>query len=102
MRRRHGIELVVPDAPVRAEVHRVIYEELCRGFVRPESRDFYRRAVQALADAGAQAVILGCTEICLLLDPADPGSPLPLFDSTALHAAAAVDWMLDAPTTITD
>ena len=101
MRRRHGIELLVPDAAARAEVHRVIFEELCRGQLRDESRSFYRRAVQALADDGAQAVILGCTEICLLLDPSDPGSALPLFDSTALHAAAAVEWMLQA-TTIND
>ena len=101
MRRRHGIELLVPDAAARAEVHRVIFDELCRGQLRDESRSFYRRAVQALADDGARAVVLGCTEICLLLDPAGAACALPLYDSTALHAAAAVDWML-APATMLD
>lgn len=98
MRERHGIEVVVPDAEAaRAEVHRVIYEELCRGRIVDASREFFRGAVRDLGAAqGAQAVILGCTEICLLLDPSRPAdAPLPLFDGTALHARAAVDWMLD-------
>ncbi|MDN3919599.1 aspartate/glutamate racemase family protein [Roseateles violae] len=94
MAERHGIELLTPEPPARAEVHRIIYEELCRGRILAASRDFYRRTVRDLASCGAQAVILGCTEICLLLDPADEGSALPLFDGTALHARAAVDWML--------
>lgn len=93
---RHGIALVTPDAAGRAEVHRIIYEELCRGRIVEASRRFYERQVAALAEAGAQAVILGCTEVCLLLDPARPG-PVPLFDSTSLHAQAALDWMLAAP-----
>ena len=101
MRERHGIELLVPGASARAEVHRVIYEELCRGEVLDRSRDFYRGAVQGLAEQGAEAVVLGCTEICLLLDPVDQACALPLFDSTALHAAAAVEWML-APATMLD
>lgn len=101
MRERHGIELLVPGASARAEVHRVIYEELCRGEVLDRSRDFYRGAVQGLAEQGAEAVVLGCTEICLLLDPVDHACALPLFDSTALHAAAAVEWML-APATMLD
>ena len=101
MHERFGIELLVPDALARAEVHRVIYAELCRGKILDSSRDFYRRVVQDLADQGAEAIILGCTEISLLLDPADPICALPLFDSTALHAAAAVDWML-APATMLD
>ena len=96
MRERFAIELLVPDAPARAEVHRVIYEELCRGRILDSSQDFYRRVVQDLADQGAEAIILGCTEISLLLDPADPVCGLSLFDSTALHAAAAVEWMLGA------
>ena len=99
MRERHGIELIVPDAPARAEVHRIIFDELCCGRVVERSREFCRLAVQQLAEQGAEAVILGCTEICLLLDPTDNGCALPLFDSTALHAASAVDWML-SPTTI--
>ena len=101
MRARFGIELIVPDAPARAEVHRIIFDELCRGKLLDSSRDFYRRTVQDLADQGAEAVILGCTEICLLLDPAVQDCALPLFDSTALHAAAAVEWML-APATMLD
>ena len=101
MRERHGIELLVPGTSARAEVHRVIYEELCRGEVLDRSRDFYRGAVQGLAEQGAEAVVLGCTEICLLLDPVDQACALPLFDSTALHAAAAVEWML-APATMLD
>ena len=101
MRARYGITLSVPDAPARAEVHRVIFEELCRGIILDSSRDFYRRAVQDLADQGAEAIILGCTEISLLLDPADASHALPLFDSTALHAAAAVEWLL-APATMLD
>jgi len=101
MRERFGIELLVPEAPARAEVHRVIYEELCRGSILGSSRDFYRRVVRDLADQGAEAIILGCTEISLLLDPTDSTYALPLYDSTALHAAAAVDWML-APATMLD
>ncbi|QPF72000.1 aspartate/glutamate racemase family protein [Roseateles sp. DAIF2] len=93
MRARHGIELLTPDAAGRAEVHRIIYEELCRGRVLAGSRAFYQQQLAALTDAGAQAVILGCTEICLLLDPAGP-APLPLFDSTSIHAQSALDWML--------
>ncbi len=92
---KHGIELLTPTSSARAEVHRIIYEELCRGRILDSSRDFFRQAVRDLATGqGAQAVILGCTEICQLLDPADPASPVPLFDGTALHARAAVDWML--------
>ena len=95
MRERFGIELLTPDAPARAETHRIIYDELCRGRIVETSRDHFRQAVQDFAARGAEAVILGCTEICLLLDPAANDCPLPLFDSTALHAAAGVDWMLD-------
>lgn len=98
MRDRHGITLLTPDPPGRDEVHRIIYEELCLGRIHARSHDFYRQQVLALAAQGAQAVILGCTEICLLLDPADTTGPVPLFDSTALHARAAVDWMLGGTT----
>ena len=95
MREKHGIELLTPDSSARDEVHRIIYEELCRGRILDGSRAFFQQAVRDLAlSQGSQAVILGCTEICLLLDPADPASPVPLFDGTALHAGAAVDWML--------
>lgn len=90
---RHGIELITPDEAGRAEVHRMIYEELCRGRFEPGSRDALRAQVAALAERGAQAAILGCTELGLLL-PAGSPAALPLFDSTDLHARAAVDWML--------
>lgn len=93
MRARFGIELVVPDEAGRAEVHRLIYEELCRGRFEPASREGLRTQVAALAAQGAEAAILGCTELGLLL-PAGSDAVLPLFDSTELHARAAVDWML--------
>jgi len=102
MRERHGIELLTPPLTARDEVHRIIYEELCRGRCFDSSRLFYQQAVQALADEGAQAVILGCTEIGLLLDPAARNNPVPLFDGTVLHARAAVDWMLGGTTPDSD
>ena len=102
MRERHGIELLTPPLTGRDEVHRIIYEELCRGRIFDSSRLFYQAAVRELAGQGAEAVILGCTEICLLLDPADATSPVPLFDGTALHARAAVYWMLGGTTADSD
>ncbi len=85
----HGLRVVVPGAAARAAVHRIIYDELCRGIIRRESRGLYRQAIDELAAQGAQAVILGCTEIALLVGADD--SPLPLFDTAAIHAQAAVD-----------
>jgi aspartate racemase len=93
MRARFGIELVVPEDAGRTEVHTLIYEELCRGRFEAASRERLKAQVQALAQAGAQGVILGCTELGLLL-PADTPTNVPLFDGTVLHAQAAVDWML--------
>lgn len=93
MKTRFGIEVITPDAAGRADVHRLIYEELCRGRFEPASRETLRAQVTALAGRGAQAVILGCTELGLLL-PAGSDVALPLFDSTDLQARAAVDWML--------
>ena len=86
---RHGLEVIVPDDADRALVHRVIYEELVQGRAEPSSRQAYREVIARLVDRGAEAVILGCTEIMLLVGPGD--STVPLFDTTALHAAAAVD-----------
>lgn len=83
-----GIEVIVPEAQDRAEVHRVIYEELVAGRFLERSRAAYSAAIARLAQRGAEGVVLGCTEIGLLVGPGD--SPLPLFDTTALHAAAAV------------
>lgn len=100
---RHGIELLTPEAVQADEVNRIIYEELCRGQILPASRQRYLDAVRALAGQGAQAVILGCTEIGLLLDAsAQTHSPLPFFDSTALQAQAAVDWICTPGGTRTD
>ncbi|WIT13799.1 aspartate/glutamate racemase family protein [Paucibacter sediminis] len=100
---RHGIELLTPAAAQADEVNRIIYEQLCRGQILPASRQLYLEAVRALAGRGAQAVILGCTEIGLLLDAsAQPLSPLPFFDSTALQAQAAVDWICTPGGTTTD
>jgi len=87
--RVHAIEVVIPAEPDREIVHRVIYDELCMGQVRDESRDEYRRIIATLVDQGAQAVILGCTEIAMLVGPAD--SPVPVFDTTSLHARKAAE-----------
>ena len=91
-----GLQVLLPDEAGRSEVHRVIFDELCQGQVLPDSRTAYRRIIAAMQARGAEAVILGCTEISMLLSPDD--SPLPLFDTTALHAAAAVDWLLGSET----
>ncbi|WP_330334883.1 aspartate/glutamate racemase family protein [Streptomyces sp. NBC_00536] len=84
-----GLDVLVPDAEGRALVHRVIYDELCLGVVRDDSREAYRQVVADLIARGAEGVILGCTEIELLLGPED--SPVPLFPTARLHAEAAVD-----------
>lgn len=96
LQQRHGLQVLVPGDDDRATVHRVIYDELCRGVVDDASRRDYVAVIERLQQQGAQGVILGCTEITLLIDAGC--SPLPVFDSTALHAAAAVDWMLTEET----
>jgi aspartate racemase len=88
----HGLEVIVPNDEDRATIHRIIYEELCRGLVLPGSRLEYRRIIAALAAQGAQAVILGCTEIALLVGQQD--ASVPLFDTTAIHALAAAQTAL--------
>lgn len=90
--RAHGLDVLLPDAGQREIVHSVIYDELCLGRIEATSRSAYRAIVADLAERGADAVILGCTEISLLIGPDD--SPLPLFDTTRLHAQAAVDFAL--------
>jgi aspartate racemase len=87
--RQHGLEVLLPSAPERDTVHRVIYDELCLGDLRPASRAAYRQTIERLAGQGAEGIILGCTEIGLLVKPED--SPVPLFDTTELHALAAVE-----------
>jgi len=84
----HGLDVLVPDAADRAEVHRIIYEELCLGIVREESRRAYVTVIEHLVADGAQGVILGCTEIELLIGPGD--SPVPVFPTTRIHVEAAL------------
>ncbi len=86
---RHGLEVLVPEEEDRRTVHRVIYDELVQGRIEPASRQAYRAVIARLAERGAQAVILGCTEIMLLVRPED--SAVPLYDTTAIHAEAAVE-----------
>lgn len=88
----HGIEVVVPMPDERDEVHRIIYDELCQGRVEPDSRETYRRIMAKLVARGAQGLILGCTEIGLLVGAGD--ASVPMFDTTALHAQAAVEFAL--------
>jgi aspartate racemase len=89
---KFGLEVVVPTEAEQGDIHRVIYEELTRGIVRDGSRQRYVEVINGFADAGCCGVILGCTEIMLLIRPED--SPVPTFDSTSLHVESAVDWML--------
>jgi aspartate racemase len=93
---RFGVQTLSPAADDRDVVHRIIFEELCRGVLRDESRAAYLAVIERLAERGCDAVILACTEIGLLLPP-DAGSALPMFDSTALHAHAAAAWACGDP-----
>ena len=89
---RQGLDVLVPDGADREMVCRVIYDELCRGVVRHESRAEYQHVIDTLVAAGAEGVILGCIEIELLVRPEH--SPVPVFPTTRLHAEAAVDFAL--------
>lgn len=91
---QHGLTVLLPGPEERALVHRVIYEELCLGQLLPSSRADYRDVMAGLVARGAQGIILGCTEIALLVDASD--ASVPLFDTTRIHAQAAVDWALAA------
>lgn len=88
-----GLDVLIPDVDGRRLVHDVIYQELVRGVIREESRQAYQAVIRELADRGAQAIILGCTEIGLLIQPEH--CPVPVFDTTRLHALAAVDFALE-------
>jgi aspartate racemase len=88
----HGLTVLVPPAEDRALVHRVIYSELCLGEVREASRQAYQKVIDRLKHAGAEGVILGCTEIELLIQPKD--SPIPVFATTQLHVEAAIEQAL--------
>jgi len=87
-----GVQVLIPNTDARAEVHRIIYDELCQGQLLASSRQYYTQVINELAAQGAEGVILGCTEIGLLISQAD--SPIPVFDTTAIHAAAAVQFLL--------
>jgi aspartate racemase len=91
-----GLDPLVPDTSERTEVHRIIYDELCQGRVLDRSRRMYLDAIAALRDRGAQAIVLGCTEIGMLVS--QQHTDLPLLDSTELHARRAIDFVLgDGP-----
>jgi aspartate racemase len=89
---QHGLQVLLPSQPDRDTVHRIIFEELCLGQLHEASRQHYRRIMASLVEQGAQAIILGCTEITLLVDPTD--ASVALFDTTALHALAGAEQAL--------
>lgn len=89
----HGIEVLVPDDEEREIVHRVIYDELCRGEVNDGSRFRFMEIIGSLAAGGAGGIVLGCTEIGLLVRPGDVS--VPVFDTTEIHARSAVEWALE-------
>ncbi|NKQ40996.1 MAG: amino acid racemase [Sulfurovum sp.] len=90
---KFGLEVVIPRQKQRKEIHRIIYEELCLGAIKDSSRDHYVKTIENLAEQGAEAVILGCTEIGLLVSQED--SPLPIYDTSMIHVDAAVRWMVN-------
>jgi len=90
--RDYGLEVLVPDEGERQVIHGILYNELCLGKIKDASRDVFREIIGRLEGRGAQGIILGCTEIPLIVKADD--SRLPLFDTTALHAKAAVDLAL--------
>jgi aspartate racemase len=94
LERRHGLDVIVPQPEAREMVHRVIYDELCRGLIKDSSRAAYRGIIGELAMKGAQGIIAGCTEIELLVG--DEDSPVPFFPTTRIHAVAAVELALQA------
>lgn len=92
LRERHGLQVLIPNPSDRDVIHRVIYEELCLGRIVEESRAEYRRIMADLVGQGAEGIVLGCTEISLLVGQQD--SSVPLFDTTAIHACKAAEWAL--------
>lgn len=90
-----GIQTIVPAEPEQAETNRIIFEQLCLGRVEPEAVQYLQQVITGLKEQGAQGVILGCTELCLAVE-ADK-TPLPVFDSTTIHALAAVEAVLTPP-----
>jgi len=93
LREKHGLQVLIPDENERERVHQIIYEELCLGKVLDESSEEYRRIIKNLVQRGVEGIILGCTEIAMLIGQKD--SPVPLFDTTRIHAQKAVDWAIE-------
>lgn len=89
----HGIDVIIPTEADRKIVHRIIYEELCLGVINPDSRQKYEAIVEALIAEGAEGIILGCTEICMLIG--ELKFSVPLFDTTTIHAKEAVSFSLN-------
>lgn len=90
--KKHGIDVLVPDADGRAKTHAIIFDELCQGKVYDTSRDILIKLIEEAKTQGADAVIFGCTEIGMFLQP--DGLPVPGFDSTVIHVEAAVNFAL--------
>jgi aspartate racemase len=89
---KFGLHVIVPDDDDRETVHSVVYTELCNGIINDNSRQDYRSIIGKLKAAGAECLILGCTEIGLLVD--ETGSELPIFDTAKIHAIASADWAM--------
>jgi aspartate racemase len=88
----NDIEVVIPDAEDRQHIHYTIFAELGRNVIKPETKEFYLKVINKLVKRGAEGIILGCTEIPLLISPAD--TAIPLFDTTLIHSKAAVEFAL--------
>ena len=93
LKEKFGIHTLIPEKDERDEVHRVIYHELCRGVIKESSKALYLKIMDELVNKGARAIVLGCTEIGLLVGEGD--TDIPLYDTARLHAKAAVEWMLE-------
>ena len=92
LQQQFAIDTLIPEAEDRTRINQIIFDELCLGVFNAHSRDYYLQVIDALAEQGAEGVIFGCTEIGLLVP--EESSPLPVFDTTAIHAADAVEFML--------
>lgn len=93
LQKKFGVDCIIPDEREREEIHRVIFEELVQGKAVPRSKQFFLQTIQNLLQKGVEGIILGCTELNMLIGPKD--TPVPLFDTTALHAKAAVDFSFE-------
>ncbi len=92
LRNRHGLDVIIPSTDDRAETHRIIYDELCKGIITETSRKAYEHIAQRLVDTGADSLILGCTEVAMLLNSSNVN--VPVFDTSALHTDAAIEFAL--------